>query len=236
MSCPAPRTVFLALHHSQPLAWPRIVQILSWHGFPACIPHIVLPVARPGLARRLVRSRQSLLEPTRHPDGVTRAAGGPVADLDLHALATQARLTAETRWWSWHNLISTTTPTAKPWDHFLGQHLTDPTKVTRAEARKRFEAQPRVLAMLAHNTYPAATYTFEIDELDDYQAGQAVYVALRWQQSLTGQALIDLHGRLHEPATEALADRLRYLAHAGRIVHALGPTDRLVAVRGAATP
>jgi hypothetical protein len=89
--------------------------------------------------------------------------------------------------------------------------------------------------MLAHNTYPDATHPFEIDELDDYQSGQAVYVALHWQQSLTGEVLIDPHGRLHEPATATLADRLRYLAAATRVIHALGPDDHLVAVRGSTT-
>ena len=238
MPSPAPRTVLLALHPTQPhartLAWPQLVQILAWHGYPACIPHIVLPVTRRRLPRR--RTRQFLLEPTRHDDGITRAAGGPIHRLDLHALATHARLAAEARWWTWHHLIAATTPAAKPWSHFLGQHLADPQKISRDQARQRFEDQPRVLAMLAHNTYPAGTHQFEIDDLDEYQAGQAVYIALHWQQGLTGDLLIDPHGRLHQPATGTLADRLRYLAAATRVVHALGPDDHLVAVRGTTAP
>jgi hypothetical protein len=39
-----------------------------------------------------------------------------------------------------------TTAQAKPWEHYRAEHLRDPDKLPLAEARRRFEAQPRVLS------------------------------------------------------------------------------------------
>lgn len=233
-------TMVVTLPDGSDADWSRIGQILAWHRHPAFVPHPVLPVRTGGLPVPLrhlagTRPRHGLLDVVRH-DRVARTAGGQIRRLDLHAHATGARIDAARRWWTWHELIARSTPAGKPWEHFLGEHLADPAKCSRPEARRRFQAQPRVLAMLAYNSYPAAAHHLDPLHLAEYQAGEAVYVALHWQHSLTGDALVDRSGRLLRPETPTIADRLRYLADASRIVNQLGPHDWLTVVRAAALP
>jgi hypothetical protein len=109
------------------------------------------------------------------------------------------------------------------------RRLRDPDKLQLAEARRRFEAQPRVLAMLAYNSYPAAPWQLDVNDLAAFQAGEAVYVALHWQHALTGDAFITADGHLLEPASPTLADRLRYHADAGRVLAALSGRQHLAA-------
>jgi hypothetical protein len=149
--------------------------------------------------------------------------------LDLHAHAHTARILAAARWWAWRHQV-TGTPPAKP-------GVPDPTTGNRPGddgARQRFQAQPRVLAMLAYNSFPTAVHHLDPSELAEYQAGEAVYVALHWHHALTGDALVDAHGRLLRPASTSIADRLRYQADATRVVYALPVRDVLVAIRAAA--
>jgi hypothetical protein len=93
------------------------------------------------------------------------------------------------------------------------------------EARRRFEQQPRVLAMLA---YPG--YVFNPYELSVYQAGEATYVGLHWRIALIGDALITTDGRVFRPVSDSVADRFRFLNDACAYVHSLGSKTRLCAI------
>ena len=215
-------TVILALPEDTALDWSHVSQILAFHGRPAAVPLTVFPVRHRRLTAWFGRwSSRHLLEPARRHGAVTTAAGGRLSRLNLQGLATAARTKASTRWWTWHTHIERTTPTARPWADFLAEHRRDPAKVTLTDARRRFEAQPRITAMLAYNSYPAAPHTLDPYEVDAYQGGEAVYVALHWQHALVGDALVHPDGRLLQPASESIPDRLRYLADAGRVVHTL---------------
>lgn len=231
------RTVLVALPHGMRADWIRISQILTHLGLAACVPFAAFPVRRRTILGWFSRwSARGLVDVVRRRGAVTRAAGGRRSRLDLQRPASAARTQATARWWAWHAHIARTTPHARPWADWLAEHRKDPKKLPLAEARRRFESQPRVLAMLAYNSYPAAPHQFDLDELDAYQAGEAVYVALHWQHAITGDAVITPEGRLVQPLSDTPADRLRYLAHATRVIHNLAPGQHLVAVRAAPAP
>jgi hypothetical protein len=99
------------------------------------------------------------------------------------------------------------------------------------EAVRRFEAQPRVLAMLAYNTHPVARHRRDPYELDAYQAGEATYTVVHWQHAIAADTLITDDGRLLQPASASLADRLRYLAEAGTYLRGLSRRHQLLAVK-----
>ena len=163
-----------------------------------------------------------LLDAVRRFGAVTMAAGGRKSRLDLTGTATTAADHAALRWRAWNAHIATATRPARPWEDYLAQHLADPVKVTFNEARRRFEQQPRVLAMLAGS--------FDPYELPAYQAGEATYVALHWRIALIGDALITTDGRLLTPASDSVADRLRFLNEACAYVRGLRSSARLCAV------
>ncbi|SCG58401.1 hypothetical protein GA0070609_3445 [Micromonospora echinaurantiaca] len=163
-----------------------------------------------------------LLDAARRFGAVTMAAGGRKSRLDLTGTAAKAAHDAALRWRAWHTHINATTKPARPWEDYLAQHHTDPAKVSLAEARRRFEQQPRALAMLAHGVDPY--------ELSVYQAGEATYVGLHWRIALIGDALITTDGRLLAPTSDSVADRFRFLNEACAYLHGLRSSARLCAV------
>jgi len=154
------------------------------------------------------------------------AAGGRISRLDLTATVTQANNDAITRHRAWKHHIADRTPVAKPWEFFLAQHKQEPKKISWEEARRRFESQQRVLAMLAHT----GVHTFDPYELEAYQAGENTYAALHWRIALVGDALITAEGKLLQPSGPNLADRLRYLRDACAYVRGLRRNHHMCAV------
>jgi hypothetical protein len=154
------------------------------------------------------------------------AAGGRISRLDLTATVAEANTQAIARHRAFRHHIANTTPLARPWEFFLAQHHADPRKISRDEARRRFEAQQRVLAMLAHT----GVHTFDPYELEAYQAGEATYASMHWKLALVGDALITTEGKLLQPAGPNLADRLRYLRDAAAYVRGLRHNHYLCAV------
>ena len=154
------------------------------------------------------------------------AAGGRISRLDLTATVSQANNAAIARHRAWKHHIAATTPVARPWEFFLAQHHADPKKVSQEEAQRRFESQPRVLAMLA---YPGV-HTFDPYEMEAYQAGESTYAAVHWKTALVGDALITADGKLLKPTGPNLADRLRYLRDASTYVRGLRRNHYVCAV------
>jgi hypothetical protein len=163
-----------------------------------------------------------LLDAARRFGAVTMAAGGRKSRLDLTGTAATAAHDATLRWRAWNTHIAATTRPARSWEDYLAQHHADPAKVSLAEARRRFEQQPRVLAMLAH--------CFDPYELSVYQAGEATYAGLHWRTALIGDALITTDGRLLKPASESIADQFRFLNEACGYLRSLRSGARLCAV------
>jgi hypothetical protein len=167
-----------------------------------------------------------LLDAARKVGAVTVAAGGRKSRLDLTGMSLTAANDAIARWRAWHMYINNTTKPARVWEDFLAEHLAAPAKLSLTEARRRFERQPRVLAMLAY----AGGTVFDPYELSLYQAGEATYAGLYWRVALIGDALITTDGHLMKPASDSLADRFRFLNAACAYLRTLNNHARLCAV------
>jgi len=218
------------------LDWFSASEILDWHKLPAGTPHTIFPVRRGRLVGWVSRwSGRNLVQAVRRFGAVTYAAGGRKSRLDLTAAVTRANTAAVYRWRTWAAVVRTT-PVAKTWGDFLAQHTANPTKVTVEEAKRRFEDQPRVLAMLSYNTHPMSRVELDPYELDAYQAGEATYAVVHWQQAITGDAVVTDDGRLLQPTSGSLADRLRYLAEAGAYLNRLRRSHQILAVTVGAQP
>ncbi|HEY2673709.1 MAG TPA: hypothetical protein VGJ07_25515 [Rugosimonospora sp.] len=171
-----------------------------------------------------------LLDAVRRFGAYTLAAGGRKGRLDLNATAAHAANEASLRWRAWNAHIAATTRPARTWEDFLAQHHTDPQKVSINEARRRFEQQPRVLAMLAY----AGAHALDPYELAALQSGEATYAGMHWRMALIGDALITTDGRLLKPASPSLADRFRFLNDACAYLRSLRCDARLCSVAIAA--
>ena len=223
------RTVVVVLPPGIPADWSRISTILTPLVDPPYTPHAAYPLR----CRLTRRSQRDLLDPARRPDGDTRAAGGRLSRLDLPRLADTAHQNASFRWSTWNTQVARATPLARGWESFHADHVRAPHKLSLTDARRKFEAQPRVLAMLALNAHPAAPFTLKVEDLTALQAGQLVYTTLYWQQALAGHALATPDGQLLQSASDTLADRLRYLQHATALLHRLTPDHHLAALHTA---
>jgi hypothetical protein len=166
--------------------------------------------------------------------GVPVTAGGPRGHLDLQALTGFAGWQAQQRWQAWKTYVAERTPRARDWQSFAAGEAGDRRRPGRdvpwQELRRRFEAQPRVLAMLAVNAQLTLPFLLDPDELAAFQAGEVVYCTLAAQQAVVGQMLVVPGGVAYRPVTESIADRLRYLHIAAGIVRDLHPDQQLAAV------
>jgi hypothetical protein len=220
----------------KPIDWFCASEILDWHKLPAGTPHVMFPVRRGRVFGWISRwSARHLVQVTRRLGAVAYAAGGRKSRLDLTAAVTRANVAAVCRWRTWAQVVRTT-PVAKTWGDFLAQHEANRTKVPLEEARRRFEEQPRVLAMLSFNSHPMSKVELDPYELDAYQAGEATYTVVHWQQAITGDAVVTDDGRLIEPASPSLADKLRFLAEAGAYLNKLRRSHQILALTVGAQP
>jgi hypothetical protein len=235
VSTPA-HTVVVCAPPDQPLDWFTASQLMDDHDLPSGTPVPRFPVRRRRIVGWFSRwSARHLVNAVRRCGAVTWTAGGRKSRLDLRLAAGHAHRIAAGRWRLWHQVVKAT-PVARPWPYFLAQHLANPAEVSYGKAVDLFEAQPRVLAMLAYNAHPARPVTLDPDELDAYQAGEATYTVLHWQRAITGDMVITADGRLLKPASGAVADRLRFLSAAMAYLHRLPSGGHLLAVRVTAQP
>ncbi|MBB5874620.1 hypothetical protein F4553_008054 [Allocatelliglobosispora scoriae] len=175
-------------------------------------------------------SARHLLETRRRNGAVRFAAGGRVGRLDLTATVAAAHAEGTAVWREWDRTVAKGTLRARVWQEFLDRHLADPKALTRTAARRAFEAQPRVVAMIASHGNPAAALRFDPDELEAFQAGEHAFVAVRWQHAITGDALITADGQVLAPVTGSLADRIRYQQRAAAYIQQVKSREYLVAV------
>jgi hypothetical protein len=230
------RTIVVCIPTDKPIDWFSASEILDWHHLPMGTPRIMFPVRRGRVLGWFSRwSARHLVRVTRRFGAVTCAAGGRRSRLDLTAAVSSANAHAVYRWRTWAQVVRNT-PQARTWGDFLAQHTANPTKVSLEEARRRFEEQPRVLAMLSHNSHPNSRVELDAYELDAYQAGEATYTVVHWQAAIAGDALVTDDGGLLQPASASLADRLRYLAEAGAYLTRLRRSHQILAVTIAAQP
>ena len=230
------RTVIVCMPADTPIDWFSASELLDWHDLPAGTPRTMFPVRHRRIIGWFSRwSARHLVRVTRRFGAVVWAAGGRKSRLDLTAAVTNASQNAVYRWRIWAQVVRNL-QVAKTWEDFLAQHKADPKKVSLEEACRRFEAQPRVLAMLSYNSHPSSRVELDPYELDAYQAGEATYAVVHWQQAITGDAVVTDDGRLLEPATSSLADKLRFLAEAGAYLTKLRRSYQILAVTVGAQP
>lgn len=170
-----------------------------------------------------------LVDTARRFGAITKAAGGRKGRLDLNGGAATAATEAALRWHAWHQYMNSNTATrreARTWEDFQALHKADPGKLSLAEARRRFEQQPRIVAMLAYS----GAHEFDPYELAAYQAGEHAYAGLHWRIAIVGDLLITAEGQLLKPATDSIADRMRFFNEAITYLRSLKSSARLYAV------
>jgi hypothetical protein len=64
-------------------------------------------------------------------------------------------------------------------------------------------------------------------ELGAYQAGEVTFTTVHARTAIAGDALITAEGRLLQPHSDSLADRVRYLRQAVAYLHGLRGDQRL---------
>ncbi|GAA1619329.1 hypothetical protein [Actinoplanes couchii] len=236
------RTVIVCSPDDQLLDWFSASEILEDLHLPSGSPDTMFPVRRRRIIGWFTRwSARHLIGATRRCGAVVQAAGGRRSRLDATTAIKAANAAALTRWNMWQLVVRGTAP-ARPWAEMLTHaeqtaraakrgRSGKPVTVDVAQLRRRFEAQPRVLAIMAYNTHPRAQVVLDLDELDAYQAGQTTYAALHWRRAAFGDMVVTCGRRLIEPRSASLADRLRFYAEAGSYLDSLPKHHQVMAVR-----
>ncbi len=149
--------------------------------------------------------------------------------LNLAGMRYGAALGASMRHQQWAAVVRGTRD-ARPWQDHLLRHLNDASKYSFEQATADFEAQPRVLAMRAHNAAAFGDVYLDPFELELLQAGPAAYANYHSMWVICTDAVYTLDGGRLQPASDSAADRLTYLSQAIRYVENLDPVQRLLAV------
>ncbi len=142
------------------------------------------------------------------------AAGGPIRLLDLAGMRTRAQQAASARWQVWRQVVAGT-PTARPFWHFVQRHGDNPNRYPLAQAQQDYLAQPRLLAMAAHNAVPGQPCPLPTGELEALQTGGPAYATLGWLQAVPTDALCT-SDHWCTPTSGRLADVTGYLAAVNR--------------------
>jgi hypothetical protein len=171
----------------------------------------------------------------RHLIGVRRSrrapvlcAGGPIRWLELDGMRDAAAFAAGVRHHQWTHVVRGTKP-AMPW-HQIRAAQPGTLSVAMAAAWRRYAHQPRIVAMRAFTAAHIAGPVLDPDEVEMYQAGPVAYQQYHAMRAICGDAILTTDGRLLQPRSDSFADRITYLHHAIRLVHALPSRQRLLAV------
>lgn len=158
-----------------------------------------------------------------------RTSGGPVRLLDLDRMRRAALAAAAEEWGVWNAVVKGTRP-AQPFGYYLDRHRADPTRYVLADAQADYRAQPRILAMAAHNALPHQPVALPTAAVEAFQAGYTTYLNLAWLAAVPADWFAPLTGDPHAAARGRMADQLRYLTAANAHLARLHPSTRLVAV------
>jgi len=156
-------------------------------------------------------------------------AGGPIKLLDLHGMRTGAAAAAASEWLLWQQVVTGTRP-AQPFWAFTDRYTADPNRYPLARAQNDYLAQPRVLAMTAHNAVAGQPYRLRPSALEAFQAGYGTYVNLAWLAAVPGDGLAPQTNGWLTCRSGRLADVLDYLSTANTHLAQLPRDSHLVAV------
>ena len=158
-----------------------------------------------------------------------RTSGGPLKLLDLDGMRRAAYTAAATEWMWWDRLVKGTKP-AQPFWWYVDKHHADPTRYPITRAQADYRAQPRILAMTAHNAIPNQPVPLPTAAVEAFQSGYSGYLNLAWLAAVPGDGLAPITGGWLSPPSQGLADQLDYLRAANAHLAGLHPATRLVAV------
>jgi hypothetical protein len=171
----------------------------------------------------------------RHLIGVRRSrhapvlcAGGPIRWLNLDGMRAAAAFAAGARHYQWTHVVRGT-KSAIPWPQIRTAPSGTP-GVAMAAAWRRYAHQPRVVAMRAFTAAHIAGPVLDPDEVEMYQAGSVAYQQYHAMRAICGDAILTTDGRHLQPRSDSFADRITYLHHAMRLLHALPNRQRLLAI------
>jgi hypothetical protein len=156
-------------------------------------------------------------------------SGGPIRLLDLTAMRHHAQAAAGGQWLLWRQVVADTRP-AHPFWHFTDRHRADPRGYPLTRAQADYTAQPRVLAMTAHNARPDTTIKVPTATLEASQAGYNTYLSLAVLAVVPADGVATTHGGWLTCTSERLADQLAYLGAANAHIDGLHPNLQLIAM------
>jgi hypothetical protein len=225
---PTPRMIVVCLPEGSEGDWFSASEVLDHHELPSGTPHPIYPLRRRSLLDWLTPWRKRrLIRPVRRA-GTTFAAGGRRHTLDWDRAVTDAANLAGYRWREWARTVDGLPP-ARPWADFIAK-TTGARSITVDEARRQYEQQPQVTAMLAYNANPHHPHELDPYKLEEFQAGEQAFVVLHWQYAIAGDAVVTADGDLLQPASASLADRLRYLGKATAYLDGLRRAQQVLAL------
>lgn len=131
----------------------------------------------------LITSPRGWDSPEPEADGKQRADGGPKRLLDFEAMRAEAEAKANAEYDKW-DAACTGTPHADSWAHFYG--LVEVGEIDRDEARRRYNAQPRIKAAKA-----AGLGGWDCP-VEQFMSGREEYVAEMRRAAVPGYALVTL--------------------------------------------
>ena len=158
-----------------------------------------------------------------------RTCGGPVKLLDLDAMRRTAVAAAAAQWLLWDQLVKGTKP-ANPFWWYVDKHTADSARYPIERAQADYLAQPRILAMQAHNALPGQPAPLPTRAVEALQAGYPTYLNAAWLAAVPADVLAAVTGGWLSTRSQRLADQLDYLATANAHLAGLSPDTRLVAV------
>jgi hypothetical protein len=156
-------------------------------------------------------------------------SGGPIKLLDLDGMRTRAAAGAAAEWLLWNQVVDGTRP-AQPFWSFADRHRADGQRYPLPRAQADYLAQPRVLAMTAHNAIPGQPCPLPTTHLEAFQAGYGTYVNVAWLAAVPGDGFAPQRGGWLTTRSQRLADLLDYLAIANGHLAQLPRGAHLVAV------
>jgi len=158
-----------------------------------------------------------------------RTSGGPIRLLDLDAMRRAAVAAAAAEWALWARVVDDTRP-ATPFWSYVERHTADPDRYPVSRAQADYLAQPRIVAMAAHNALPNRPLLLPTAAVEAFQAGYTTYLNLAWLAAVPADGFAPVTGGWLCPASQRLRHRLDYLAAANAHLNHLTPQTRLVAV------
>jgi len=159
-------------------------------------------------------------------------AGGQRHRINFTAMQAAAAYQAASVWQTWAKVVHGTDRAKTPAE-IDAQLRGKPGNAKAAdpdEVRRRFDAQPRIIAMRMHNAANPTATQLDPHDIEILQAGQGVYQNYSAARAVCGDAVQTATGARIEAAGPSLQQRMEFLHQATRLLTGLPARQRIVAV------